>query len=139
MDRVQLSQENKATAGRPSPQKFLVQEHFGGNISTPNWRSRFFWENSRLPESMPKVPNGPICSFDRYDSIFLRIGSLVFLIFYMKLRDHKYWKLTGRIFWENSCLPESRPKVRKWPNLCVRPLPQHFLQDCLISFFLYFA
>ena len=113
MDRVQLSQENKATAGRPSPQKFLVQEHFGGSISTPNWRSRFFWENSRLPESMPKVPNGPICSFNHYDSIFLRIGSLVFLIFYMKLRDHKYWKLTGPNFLGKFLLARKQAKSPK--------------------------
>ena len=51
----------------------------------------FFWEILARPTT---TQNGPISPFVLYYSIFLVIGSLVFyLIFCMKLRDHKYSKL----------------------------------------------
>ena len=63
-----------------------------------------------------------------YHSIFLRTGSLFFFIFCMKLRDHKYSKLTKPNFFFKFLLSRKNAKnCPKWPNLSI------------CCFFLYFA
>ena len=58
-----------------------------------------------------------------YNSIFLRIDSLVFLMSYMKLRNHKYSKLTQLNFLGKFLLVGKRAKIApKWPIVSICPL-----------------
>ena len=59
----------------------------------------------------------------------------LFLIFYMKLRDHKYSKLMKLKTWEILACSKADQEGLKWPNLCVCLLQQHYFQYWLISFF----
>ena len=66
-----------------------------------------------------KAQNSTICPFVRYYSIFLRIGSLVFFIFSMKLRDHRYLKLTEPNFLEKFLLARKQAKKAQSDPICV--------------------
>ena len=68
--------------------------------------------------------------FVRYDSIFLRIGSLVFFCILDEAEGPQVLKtdvaeFIGKIL----AFPEAGQKGPKRPDLCVCPLRQHFSQD----------
>ena len=58
---------------------FLYFAWSWGTIITQNWQLNFFGKFLLAQKWAKKAQSGPICVFVRYDSIFLRIGSLVFL------------------------------------------------------------
>ena len=58
-----------------------------------------------------------------FNRIFLRIGSLVFYIFCVKSRNHKYWKLWQSIFLQKSLLAR-----KKAQNDQISP----FVRDCRV-------
>ena len=64
-----------------------------------------------------------LCESIFYNSIFLRIDSLVFLMSYMKLRNHKYSKLTQLNFLGKFLLVGKQAKIApKWPIVSICPL-----------------
>ena len=78
--------------------------------------------------------------FVRYDSIFLRIGSLVFFYILDEAEGPQVLKTdVAEFFGKILACTKAGQKGPKWPDLCVCPLRQHFPQDWLISFFIYFA
>ena len=69
-------------------------------------------------------------------NIFLRIGSLVFFIFCMKLRDNKYSKLKEPSFLRKLSLAWKRTKITKNVLICLLVhYGNIFPWDWLISFF----
>ena len=94
----------------------------------------FFGKILACPKADQKAQNDLICSFVCYYSIFYRIGSLFFFLYFAwswgTISTQNWW---SRIFWKKSCLPKSRLKGPKWPNLSICPLLQHFSQDWVIS------
>ena len=109
---------------------FLYLTWCWGAIRTQNWQSQFFGGGILAwPKVNQKVQNHPICPFVCYYRIFLRVGSLAFFIFCMKLRDHKYSKLTGLIFLGKfSFAWKAGQKGPNWPDLCSHPLLPIFLR-----------
>ena len=68
-----------------------LRNHKHPKLTEPHFLRKFLLVQKR---SCQKSQIDPICPFVRYYSIFLRTGSLVFLMFCIKLRDHKYSNLT---------------------------------------------
>ena len=65
-------------------------------------------------KSGPKGPEWPNLSIFLLLQHFSKDWLIrLFLIFYMKLRDHKYSKLMKLKTWENPCLLKSRPRRPK--------------------------
>ena len=99
---------------------------------------RFFEKIFSRPKSGQKwhdldlAQNGAICVFLQYDSPFFKIGSLVFFIFCVKLRDHKQFS------WENLCLPESGPKRPKMTRFVCSSVMSGLFSGLAHYFFLYF-
>ena len=87
-----------------------------------------------------KAQNGPIFVFVRYDSIFLRIGPLVFFYILDEVEGPQVLKTdVAEFFGKILACSKVGQKGPKWPDFYVCPLRQHFSQDWLISFFIYFA
>ena len=70
-----------------------------------------------------------------YYSIFLKIGSLVFLYFAGSWGTISTQNWISRIFLRKFLLAQKRAKGPKWPNLPICALLRHFSQDWLIIFF----
>ena len=92
--------------------------HKSSKLTKPN----FFGKFSIAPKWVKNAQNDPNCLFVCYYGIFLRIGSLVFFIFCMKLRDHNYLKLMEPNFCGKFLLPgklAERPKMAQFIHLSI--------------------
>ena len=116
---------------------FLYFAWSWGTISTQNWWSRIFWKKSCLPKSRlkgPKWPNLSICPLLQHFSQDWVISSVIFCV---KLRDHKYSKLTGLNFLGKFSLAQKWAKKVQNGLLCVflRYDSTFFTIDSLFFFF----
>ena len=118
---------------------FLYLTWCWGTIRTQNWQSQLFGgEILAWPKVNQKVQNHPICPFVCYYRIFLRVGSLAFFIFCMKLRDHKYSKLTEPIFLGKFSFAWKQAKKAQIDLICV-VIHYYLFFSGLVHWFWYFA
>ena len=93
-------------------------------MTTQNWRSWIFWENPRLPKSSPKWLNLFICLLLQH---FLQDWVIIIFLYFAwswgTISTQNWW---SRIFWKKSCLPKSRLKGPKWPNLSICPFVRYY-------------
>ena len=98
--------------------------------------SNFFLENLYLPEIGSKGPEQPSLSISSLIQHFSQNWQIsFFLIFCMKLKDHKYFKLTEPNYLGKFLLARKWAKKAENGPVCQFAVLQHFSQDWLISFF----
>ena len=91
----------------------------GWTISTQNWRSWIFWENSQFLETGPKGPklsNLSIFLLLQHFSQDWLISFIQYFAWSWEIISTQNWR--SRIFFENSCLPENGPKRTKMVCFC---------------------
>ena len=111
-----------------------------GTISSQNWRSRIFWENSHFLENASKWHKmAQFVYLPITTTFFPGLAHWFFLYFAWSWGtiDNQNW--SSQILGENYRLPKSRPKRPSMAKFVYFPLQQCFSQDWLISFCWYFA
>ena len=94
---------------------FLLWDHNYSELMEWNFGGEFLlaWKWAK------KAQRDPLCPFVHYYSIFFRIGPIFSFIFCMKLRDHKYSKLTEPNFLGKFLLALKWPRTAQFVHLSI--------------------
>ena len=109
-----------------------LRNHKHSKLKKPN-----FYEKFLLTQNQAKrAQNGTICRFVRYNCTFLRIDSLVFLVFCMTLETSK--PMQPNFLGKFLLVQKQAKKTRNVP-IYLSSMVAFFSQDWLIRFVSYFA